>query len=246
MWNPGRVLPLALASLFLSSGSMQAEEATEAAKPIKATMNVGYVQTGGNTEVVTMLASDKIAWKTGSWTYTQDGEAVYGKNQGTENAGRYDFGLRADDGLSSRLSLYGLTSYKRNTYGGVEHQFDESVGAAYHAILPQPQLLDLEFGFGLLQRRTTEPRDENFSTARVAALYKYFFAGKATFEASSDWVVNLQHTDDSDVEAVAKLAAPLATGLSINLGYDAQYRSKPLPGLERLDWTVSTGLQLSY
>jgi hypothetical protein len=56
----------------------------------------------------------------------------------------------------------------------------------------------------------------------------------------------LQDTDNSDVEAIAKLAAPLAGGLSLNLGYDAQYRSKPLPGLERLDWTVSTGLQLNY
>jgi putative salt-induced outer membrane protein YdiY len=237
---------LALSSLPLLAGRVGADEASEAPKPIKATMNLGYVQTGGNTEVVTMLASDKIAWKTGAWVYTQDAEAVYGRNQGTENAGRYNLELRADDGLSAGLSLYGLTSYKRNTFGGVEHQFDEGVGAVYHAIIPKPQLLDLELGFGLLQRRTTEPRDENFSTGRVAALYKYFFAGKATFQASSDWVVDLQHTDNSDVEAVAKLTAPLATGLSINLGYDAQYRSQPLPGLERLDWTVSTGLQLSY
>jgi putative salt-induced outer membrane protein YdiY len=246
MRNPRAILVIALTSLPALFARVRAEEATAASNPLKATVNVGYVQTGGNTDVVTMLASDKLAWKTGSWVYTQDGEAVYGKNQGTENAGRYNFGLRADDGLSARMSLYGLSSYKRNIYGGVEHQFDEGVGAVYHAILPKPQLLDLELGFGLLQRRTTVPTDENFSTARVAALYKYFFAGKATFEASSDWVVDLQDTDNSDVEAIAKLAAPLAGGLSLNLGYDAQYRSKPLPGLERLDWTVSTGLQLNY
>lgn len=246
MRNAGRSVLFALTSLLLLVVRVRAQEATETAHPVKATMNVGYVQTGGNTEVVTMLASDKLAWKTGSWVYTQDAEAVYGKNQGIENAGRYNFGLRADDGLSARASLYGLTSYKRNVYGGVERQFDEGIGAVYHAILPKPQLLDFELGLGLLQRRTTEPRDEAFSTGRVAARYKYFFPGKATFEASSDWVVNLQHTDDTDVEALAKLAAPLAGGISLSLGYDAQYRSQPLPGLERLDWTISAGLQLNY
>jgi len=237
---------LALASLSVFHSHARGAEAEEAGKPIEATVNFGYVQTGGNTDVVTMLASDKFEWKRNAWGFSQDGEAVYGKDGDTENAGRYGLGLRANYALAARVSLYGLTGFKRNVYAGIEHQFDEGVGAALHVILAKPQLLDFELGFGLLQRRTTAAVDEDFSTARVAALYKYYFTEKATFEATGDWVVNLEDTEDSDFDARAAVAAPLAGGLSINLGYNAQYRNRPLPGLERLDWTVSSGLQFSF
>ena len=239
-----RIALLAAALLLFASASDAEDQAPE--KPVHATANVGFVQTGGNTEVVTLLATDKLEWKRGAWAYTQEAGAVYGRDQGTENAGRYRVGLRTDYTFTPRVSLYGLASWKRDVFAGIERQFDEGAGAVYHAILPQPQLLDFELGLGLLQRRSTEPVDASFSTARVAARYKYFFTEKATFEAFGDWVVNLEDNEDSDAEARAALAAPLASGLSLSLGYNAVYRSRPLPGLERVDWTVSAGIQFSY
>jgi hypothetical protein len=58
--------------------------------------------------------------------------------------------------------------------------------------------------------------------------------------------VSLEDTKNSDAEGRASLAAPLAGGLSVSLGYNTHYRGQPLPGFEHLDWTVSAGLQFSY
>jgi hypothetical protein len=44
----------------------------------------------------------------------------------------------------------------------------------------------------------------------------------------------------------AALAAPVAGGVSLTLGYDSLYRHQPLPRFANTDWTVSAGLQISY
>ena len=240
-----RALVPALVTLaLLGRGVAAADDAPP--KPLEAKANVGYVQTGGNTDVLTLLASDKVVWRQPSWTYTQEAGAVYGEDHGQENSGRYLASLRADRNLTPRASLYALADWKRNFFGGVNRQFDEGLGVAYHAILPKPHLLDFEAGVGLLQRRTTLPTDERFATARFATHYEYFFTEKATAEAALEYVMNLDDTENSDLNGRAALVAPLAGGLSLNFGYNAQYRGKPLPGLEHLDWTVSAGLQFSY
>jgi putative salt-induced outer membrane protein YdiY len=239
-------LAFALAILVLFAPRARAADGDAAPKPIQATVNAGYVQTGGNTDVVTMLGSDTFKWKTGAWQFSQDGKAVYGRTDGTENAGQYGFGLRADYTFTPRVSLYALTTWQRNVFAGIVHQYDEGAGLVYHAIQPKPQLLDLELGLGALQRRNTLPENENFSTARAGARYKYSFAEKSYFEVYGDWVADLENTKNNDIEGRAAVAAPLAGALSLNLGYNAQYRSQPLPGLEKLDWTISAGLQFTY
>jgi hypothetical protein len=142
--------------LFASSAAAD-DPAPE--KPVHATANVGYVQTGGNTEVVTLLAADKLEWKQGVWRYSQEGAAVYGQDHGVENAGRYGFDLRADYSLSSRVALYGLGSWRRDVYAGVQHQYDEGAGVVYHAIVPigRPGIKLAS----VTQRRSTVPDDES-------------------------------------------------------------------------------------
>ena len=60
--------------------------------------------------MLTLLAGDQLAWNTGHWRVAQDADAVYGRDHGVENAGRYLVSLLGDYRLSERLSPYALTS----------------------------------------------------------------------------------------------------------------------------------------
>lgn len=239
-------LALSLAALLTAARAARADDAAAATRPVSATAKLGYVQTGGNTEVLTLLAGDKLTWSTGHWLLAQDADAVYGRDHSVENAGRYLVGLRGDYKLSERISPYALTSWRRNTFGGINRQFEEGVGLVFHAIAPKPQQLDLEGGVGLKQREDITHVEDDFSTARVAGLYKYFFLEKSSFLLSSAWVVNLKDTGDSELDSHAALEAPVTGGISLTLGYDSLYRNQPLPGFKKADWTVSAGLQVTY
>jgi putative salt-induced outer membrane protein len=220
--------------------------ADEAARPTKLTADLGYVKTGGNSDVTTITASDKLEHTSGAWLFVQEAGAVWGETDGVESAGRYGAGLRADRSLNARLSAYGLAAWRRNTFAGVSRQFDEGVGLSWKAVVTKPHSLDLEAGLGLNQRRTTLNEDQNFSTARAAAVYGYDFAQKSHFEARGAYLLNLKDTEDSEGNARFSLTAPVAGSLALKVSYDLAYRNKPLLGLEKLDTTFGVGIQATF
>ena len=239
---------VALAFAVTFAGAARAQD-----KPTHFTGDLSYVQTGGNTEVVTLAATDKLEHVAGKWKFTQEGGAVWGETEGVESAGRYGASLRADYALTERLSAYGLAAWRRNTFAGISRQFDEGVGLAYHALVPavtpsvtQPHLFDLEVGAGVSQRRDVFGVEDNFGTARAAALYEYFFREKTYLEIGGAYLMNLNDTEDSESRGRVALTAPLSANLGLKVGYEVAYRARPLPGLERQDSTFSAGIQVTY
>jgi len=220
--------------------------ADEAARPTKLTADLGYVKTGGNSDVTTVTGSDKLEHTSGAWLFAQEAGAVWGETEGVESAGRYGVGLRADRSLNARLSAYALASWRRNTFAGVSRQFDEGVGLSWKAVVAKPHSLDLEAGVGMNQRATTLNEDQNFGTARGAAIYGYDFAQKSHFEARGAYLLNLKDTEDSEGNARFSLTAPIAGSLAIKVSYDLAYRNQPLLGLEKLDTTFGVGVQATF
>ena len=220
--------------------------AADAEKPTAMTLDFGYVQTSGNSDITTVSGSDKLDHRAGAWLFTQEAIAVWGETNGVESAGRYGASLRAGRDLSSRFSVFGLASWKRNVFAGISRQFDEGVGLAWRAVTQAPHTLGLELGAGLSQRVTTLDVQDEFATARMGANYAYAFSEKSKFEARGAYLLNLNDTEDSEADAKFSLTAPVAGRLALKLGYDMLYRNRPLPGLEKLDTTFGVGVQASF
>ena len=238
--------PLRHAVVVLLACLPSLASADEAARPTKLTADFGYVKTGGNSDVTTVSGADKLEHTSGAWVFAQEAGAVWGETDGVESAGRYGFGLRADRNLNARLSAYGLAGWRRNTFAGISRQFDEGVGLSWKAVVTKPHSLDLEAGVGLNQRTTTLAEDQDFGTARGAAVYGYDFAQKSHFEARGAYLLNLKDTEDSEGNARFSLTAPVAGSLALKVSYDLAYRNKPLPGLEKTDTTFGVGIQATF
>lgn len=215
-------------------------------KPVKVTADASYVNTAGNSDVQTLTGNEKFEYKTGKWLFVQDAAAVWGTDDGVENAGRYYAGLRADYALSARLSAYALASWRRNTFSAISRQFDEGVGFSYHALIPNPHQLDLEVGAGLSQRRPTIGEQDEFSTGRLAALYRYYFREKTYFEANGIYLANFETSSDYEYDVRSALVAPLSGILALKIGYNYHYRNAPPPGVKNWDSTFAAGIQVSY
>ena len=96
---------VALASLF-----PVVAHAADTDKPTSLTLDFGYVQTSGNSDVTTVSGSDKLDHRVNGWLFTQEASAVWGETNGVESAARYGASLRAGRDLSPRLSAFGLAS----------------------------------------------------------------------------------------------------------------------------------------
>ena len=241
---PSLAIAACLTALLLLPAIALAQGA--APKPASLTASLGYVSSAGNSEVQTLTGADKLQYRSGKWLLTQEGEALWGTNAGVENAGRYLFGLRTDLEMSKRTAVYGLASWRRNVFGGVARQFDEGVGLAYHAIVPNPQLLDFEAGVGLLQRRNTLGQDESFSTGRLGAVYRYFFKEKTYFDVQGVYLANFETTDDYEWDSKLSLVAPLSNTFAMKLGYTYHFRNVPPAGIEQWDSTFSAAIQATW
>ena len=215
-------------------------------KPIKATADLGYVGTKGNSEVQTLTASDKFEWKPGKWLVMQDGAAVWGTDHDVENAGRYFVGLRGERELIPHVSAYLQGGWRRNTFAAISRQFDESVGLAYHVLTPNPHQLDFEAGVGLAQRRTTLGVQDDFSTYRLAENYRYYFREKTWFDANGIFLGNFDNSNDYEWDATAALVAPVSGLLALKVGYNYHDRNAPPPGIKKWDSTLAAGIQIAY
>ena len=238
--------PLLLAIVACALSARPARAQGPPPKPVKVTADLGYVSTAGNSDVQTLTGNEKVEYKTGKWLWVQDAAAVWGKDHGVENAGRYYAGLRADYSLATRLSVYGLASWRRNTFAAISRQFDEGVGFAYHALIPNPHQLDLEAGAGLSQRKPTVGPEDEFTTGRLGALYRYYFKEKAYFEANGIYLANFEESSDYEYDLKTSLVAPLSGILALKLGYNYHYRNEPPAAVKKWDSTFAMGVQITY
>jgi len=240
----GFVLAVALVAL---TGTREA--AAQDASPPDSTVgliDLGYVQTSGNTDVQTITGRERIEHYTGAWTFAQELTAIQGETSDIETTARYTALLRGGYDLSKRIGLYLQGQWRREPYAGLSSQFDEGFGATLHAIRPNPHELDIESGLGMLQRTLTSAVEENFATARFAARYRYRFTDKAIASARGEYLMNLEDTGDGELHAVFGVIAPITSGISMRVSYDVYTRTEPNPGFEKTDTTFDTGIQISF
>ena len=69
-------------------------------KPFKATGDISFVKTGGNTDVTTLGLSDKAEWKTSSrFTLKQEFSWVYGDDENVISTNALLAGIRGEYGF---------------------------------------------------------------------------------------------------------------------------------------------------
>jgi hypothetical protein len=238
------------AALALIADVAVADEAPP--KSTHVTVDVGYVSTTGNSDIQTFTGSEKLEVLQGASKLTPDASAVWGTDHGVESAGPYLIGMRGDRNLNPRFSVYALGAWRRNAIGGIERQFDEVVGLAYHELFRKPQQLDPEAGIGLeasedlLQGSSVRPAREAFSTGTLAAHYRYSFREGTYLEANGRYLHNLKNSIDDEWVTRTALVAPRAENLAVNIAHDYSFRSIPLTGFKLWDSTFAAGIQFSW
>lgn len=216
-------------------------------KRLKATGDISFVKTGGNTSVTTLGLSDKIEWKTSDrFTVRQNFGWIYGTDEGVANTNALLAGVRGEYFLSERFLVFLGLNYDFNMFSGVKRRFEEYVGLGYDAIKTDRDILRLEGGFSLFQEwQLYADTSYGFTAGRAAADFKHFFAEKAYFQQVVEFLPNFKVSDDYRLNTETSLVAPIGGNFAIKVAYIMRYRGLPPGGVSDTDTVFRTAIQVT-
>lgn len=214
--------------------------------PVKFTADLGFVKTGGNTDLTTFSLAEKVEYAaTDRLALQQTLGWVLGRTEGEESANQLLGGVRAGYVITDGLSGYAGVNYYRDRYAGVAKRFDESFGLSYQAVKTDRHDLRVEAGIAFFQESPLTGPTDNFMAGRAAGGYKYSFGAKAYFQQQVEYLPNFDRSGDFRITSETALVAPLNSILALKMGYLVRHRGGPPAGFEQTDTTFRTSIQVT-
>lgn len=213
---------------------------------VSAVVDLGFVNTAGNTDVTTLNVGEKMGYYAGPWTLTQRFSIVYARTAGTTTTNQLRAGARVDRPLANPLGLFALGAYERNTFAGIERRFEEALGITARLVQQDDLTISTEFGASLNQQTPVGGPTATFAAARAAADIKRSLTTTAYITADGEFLPNLKTSEDYRINASAALVAPISSKIATKLSYALVYDHLPEPGFKTTDRVFTAGLQLTF
>lgn len=217
--------------------------------------NIGFSQTAGNADLVTLNGGNKYKYVLNGWTFAQDFTSFYGEANETVNANFWNAGVRGERALTPRIGLFLATRFDRNALQGISRRFEEGFGLSIKAIERPKDMLGLTIGGSVLQTTfapgiNTANLSRNFPAARLGADYKHLFSKVAYFQQIVELLPNLSNSEALLANTESAIVAPISTNIGLKIGYVIRYNGlPPVQGgrqLKKTDTFLSSGLTFSY
>lgn len=241
---------LAPAAFVPGAARAQAPAAHPAAAPAvpltRTTIDVGFVNASGNTNLRTLTVAEQLVVQPGQWKFTQAFAIVNGSTSGVETANNIHLGVRADFAISPRVRAYGLAVFDRDRFAGIARRFGEQLGVSYGALLGPVHVLDLEAGAGRNQQTSPTAAITNYWLGRAAVHYRFTFRPNSYLDEKVQLLQSLQSGPERRLDSDAALVAPLLAGIALRFGYTVHFVNQPPPGFKQTDQVVSSGVQIVF
>jgi putative salt-induced outer membrane protein YdiY len=209
--------------------------------------DLGYVATSGNTQVSTINFADALTLRTSPVNrIDQVFSVVYGQNKNVVQTNIWNVALRDQYSFTKTVGWYALGGFTRNTFAGIEYDFQEGAGFAFTPILPKQHSLEFDAGISYIEQKLLPDSTDHHADARGAITYKFSFAKGAYFQQFVEGLPDLAHEDDFRVNSETDLVAPLSKHFSIKIGYAIHYANQPPPGFRTTDRLFTSDLQVAF
>ena len=224
--------------------SAMAQTAFSQEKVWEDTAELSYVQTGGNTEVLTLSGNNSLKYiMSESWKGTWNVGLLYGKTDGVKNAERYSTDLRTDYEATDVLYCYILGGWLKDEFAGIDERFHLGPGAGYKILTGDRHNLSAEAGLSFAREAYTDGDDNSFLEGRFLGEYEFIFNPKTKFTQNVEYLHNFDEADKFRVNAISGLTTQLTDIFSLKVAYEMSYQNEPTPEtLEQTDTRFSTAL----
>ena len=242
-------LSAAFIAALLISGLVAIPTAAQDAPPAvitKVTADLGYVQTSGNTQLTTMNLGEKLTQQRGRLTLQQGFAMVYGKLRDSVTTNALRAGLRGDYKIDKTFALFVGAAFDRDRFSGIKRRFEEQLGVQARLVGTASDTLRIEGGGVFTQQIGTDDVQQNFPSARGAAVWRHVFSKAAYFQQNVEFVPNLKVTEDWRVNSESAIVAPISAMIGVKLGYVVRFDHLPELGFSNTDKLFTTGIQITF
>ena len=228
-----------LTAALLVTGNVVAEEAPKSLW--KASAELGFVATSGNTETETLNAKATVSTDRKVWRHKGEITALKSSDDVNTTAQKYTLMGQSDYKLEGKNFLFGVVTYDDDKFSGYEYRVTESIGYGRRVIEDTNMTLDLEIGPGARQSKLDSGETDSEGILRAAAKYDWTisktskFSEALTVEAGEDVTVT---------KSVTSLASQIEGNLSMKITFTYKDTSEVPVGIEETD--TETAITLVY
>ena len=237
-----------LALIAAPAAQAQAPAGPPAARRLEFQGDLGFVATGGNTNVTSYNIGEKVAFRPGRWLFAQTFTVIYGKSAGVVNASSISAGIRGDYSFAPKASIYTLGKFSHDSFAGIKSRWEESVGLSSKLLDTALDQFSFELGIGLIQQTPSQigGTKSSFVSARTAGVYRHNFSKTAFAQQSVEVLPNLKQGDDYRINSETDLVAPIDSHIALKSGFVIHFDNLPEPGFQSMDRVFTSGLQITF
>jgi len=236
---------LLIVSLLSFCGFAYAEEAVQAEEPKswKSDLELGFVQTGGNTQTQTLNAKGKVVWDGDALRSTVEATALSSKDRKVTTSERYTASIQEDWKMSKVDYLFGRVGFSTDRFDGYKRRIRETVGYGRDLIKNDELHWKGEIGAGMRQTTLTTNEKQNDAIGRASTAVMWKINDAATFTQDLSTEGGKQGFVSNSVTAVQQ---KLNGRLSTKISFSAQHTSKVPVATKKLNTETAISLVWSY
>ncbi len=205
----------------------------------KASAELGFIQTSGNSESETLIAKFEGEKSYKQWEHFLNLEALNSSQNDESSAEKYLASAQSDYLLSERAYVFSGIDWEKDRFSGYAYQASWVVGAGYKVINNDQHKLKLEVAPGY---RVSEPdpgETQEDVIAQLSEKYKWQISETSEFEQSLSSEIGDSNTRTRFNVA---LTSQINGIMSMKLGYGIKHNSDVAPGIEKTDRETSITL----
>ena len=225
-----------LISLWAFTGTAHAQDWSGNAE-------LGFVQTGGNTDTSSLNVKGKAIDDGDDWRSTAEAGALQSKDTGAVTSEKYNFSIQEDwKGLSAGY-LFARIAYEQDKFGGYNSRTSETVGYGFDILKSDDKQWNAELGAGARQTEDVAGTKVSDTVMRASTVFNWKISEVATFsqelktEGGKEGYITSSNT---------ALTNQVAGNLSSKVSYAVQNNSKAPLGTKASDTILSASLVFSY
>lgn len=217
--------------------------AEESDKPWHSEVELGYVETGGNTQTQTLNAKGELIFEADVWRTTLKGAALSASDNQATTAEKYSASLQQDYKFSERGYVFGRFGFETDRFDGVSRRLSETVG--YGRTLLKNSAIDWKFEIGAGSRQIhytdSTKKSEAVGRSLTAVKWKINEASTLTQELKTEGGKNGFVSN-----SVTALQHKLNSRLSSKISYAVQHTSQVPVGTKKANTEMAVTLVWSY
>ncbi|MBL1351957.1 MAG: DUF481 domain-containing protein [Zetaproteobacteria bacterium] len=206
-------------------------------------VELGYVQTGGNTQTKTIHSKLKSILDIDRFRTTLEGSVLNSSDQVKTTAEKYTASLQEDWKFSKKSYVLLRLAFDSDRFAGIKTRYVETVGYGRTLLNDDVWHGNMEIGVGSRQTQLIPSQRKNDVIARASTDWKWFMTEHTTLAQT----LNTEGGKEGFLShSVTSLQQQINETLSSKIAFSAEHTSKVPVGVKKLNTEMSVTLVLAY